>query len=242
MAFSLAVGVALALLRRRALGSRALLLLREGALAARYGAAAATSPVRDVWRRNQQPLLLVGLREAYTSAVVVVLICAVFLPLALLLIIRDLGRLPDADPPPVFKIAQDSATLRFEGPIDRTSVKALLKAFSTMDVVALRIDSPGGQLAWASELAEVVHARGLQVDVDDECGFACTVVLAASPASIVRPDSIVTLFRAPVPVPVEGWKQFDVPVGDPGIDPGLEGSGAVRSSHAGSDPRPLSPG
>ncbi|MFO1039839.1 MAG: hypothetical protein U1E45_23600 [Geminicoccaceae bacterium] len=222
MAIILAVGVALALLRRKGTGFRAILLSREAAFGMRYGALVATSSFPIVWRRYKPPLQLAGLHVARGAAVAYLLFLLAFLPLNLLLTMRDFEGSPGPDPLPPFLTLQDGKTLRFEGDLDGTAAAAILKALATPNISALKIDSGGGDLASASGLAEVVHARGLQVEVDDECAFACTVVLAASPTGTVQPDSVLALYRAKMPEPVPGRGHRDVAVADPAIDPELQ--------------------
>ena len=63
---------------------------------------------------------------------------------------------------------------------------------------ALSVDSPGGSVVEATEIAEAVQARGLPVAVlgAHTCASACFLIFAAAPARMVGPNALVGVHSA----------------------------------------------
>ena len=73
-----------------------------------------------------------------------------------------------------------------------------MDAFSSdADRTALIIDSPGGILGDAFQLADFIVENGLIVGITDSCVSACVLLLAASPNSLASPSAEL-IFHRPV--------------------------------------------
>lgn len=84
--------------------------------------------------------------------------------------------IPDAS----LQIADDARTLILDGGIKyglAREVKTLLDAAPSITGLLLR--SPGGRIAEAVKVFDLVRARGLDTFVSDECSSACTLVFVA---------------------------------------------------------------
>lgn len=104
-----------------------------------------------------------------------------FLPLAGLLLLALAGvaaaQAPPA-PPPAAESASASVrrvddAIVFRGRIDAVSAAAFLALLQDAAVTRLVITSPGGFVAPALDMAEAIHARGLDVEVPEACMSSC---------------------------------------------------------------------
>jgi hypothetical protein len=70
---------------------------------------------------------------------------------------------------------------------------------SAPDVRTVRLDSPGGHLQPALQVAEIIRARGLDTYVPRMCASACTVVFLAGRDRFVAPDARLGFHQASAP-------------------------------------------
>ena len=89
--------------------------------------------------------------------------------------------------------------LVFTGAINGTSANAIIYALEDPALTILRVNSPGGLLDPAIQLARYIHRKGVVVLAEGECISACVILLAASPDATIFPDTQVT-FHRPEPV------------------------------------------
>ena len=78
-----------------------------------------------------------------------------------------------AQPSPSAGVWRDGDAIVFSGRIDGPSVREFLRLLDDPAVTRLVIRSPGGLVAPALDMAEALHARGLDVEVAQACLSSC---------------------------------------------------------------------
>lgn len=98
------------------------------------------------------------------------------------------------------QVAPDGSSITLSGPFGMGSAtrfeRALKKAPQARRVV---LDSPGGRLYEAHQIAGQVRARGLQTRASADCASACTLVFIAGRQRSVAPAARLGFHRASVP-------------------------------------------
>jgi hypothetical protein len=99
-------------------------------------------------------------------------------------------------------ISADEAIVGGRGPIVKGDTERLQQALAgvpqTRKMLALALDSPGGNVVEGAQLARLIRARGLPVVIpsNSKCISACFLLLAASPRRLAAADALVGVHSA----------------------------------------------
>lgn len=90
------------------------------------------------------------------------------------------------------RVRQAGDTILFEGRIDARSAAAFLRSLQDPQVRRLVIDSSGGLVGPALDMAEAIHARQLDIEVPASCHSSCANYLfpAARAKLLGKPDAV----------------------------------------------------
>ncbi len=76
-----------------------------------------------------------------------------------------------------FKVLNNGTMLDFSGGISFGTAKEFETMLKAMDNVrTVRLNSPGGRVAEAQKISDLIRARGLSTYVTQQCASACTIV------------------------------------------------------------------
>ncbi len=90
----------------------------------------------------------------------------------------------------IWAVRVDGDVLRVAGDITpRLADRIITDLDENPDVRVLAIDSPGGRLDAAIEIADAVRARGLDIHVPSACASACLTILVAGNRRIAGPQA-----------------------------------------------------
>jgi hypothetical protein len=124
--------------------------------------------------------------------------------LSLLLLCLFARAAPAASPwaefeaPYVIRVTGDAVELygSFSWAVPQNVSAALARA---PDARVVRLDSPGGHVQAAIEVAALIKARGLDTEVSRTCASACTIAFLAGKARVLGPDAKLGFHQAHAP-------------------------------------------